>query len=50
MVGFEKALGAVKVIKGQIQYRSQKLVNLALGYVATLVFNLAVYEFKEAEK
>ena len=32
MVGFEKALGAVKVIKGQIQYRSQTLLNLARGY------------------
>ena len=29
MVGFEKALGAVKVIKDQIQYRSQSLLNLA---------------------
>ena len=28
MVGFEKALGAVKVIKDQIQYRSQSLLNL----------------------
>ena len=33
MVGFEKALGAVKVIKDQIQYRSQSLLKLA---VATL--------------
>ena len=32
MVGFEKALGAVKVIKDQIQYRSQNLLNLARGY------------------
>ena len=32
MVGFEKALGAVKVIKDQIQYRSQSLLNLARGY------------------
>ena len=31
-VGFEKALGAVKVIKDQIQYRSQSLLKLALGY------------------
>ena len=31
MVGFEKALGAVKVID-QIQYRSQGLLNLARGY------------------
>ena len=29
MVGFEKALGAVKVIKDQIQYKSQSLLNLA---------------------
>ena len=28
MVGFEKVLGAVKVIKDQIQYRSQSLLNL----------------------
>ena len=32
MVGFEKALGAVNVIKDQIQYRSQSLLNLARGY------------------
>ena len=32
MVGFEKALGAVKMIKDQIQYRSQRLLNLARGY------------------
>ena len=32
MVGFEKALGEVKVIKDQIQYRSQSLLNLARGY------------------
>ena len=31
-VGFEKALGTVKVIKDQIQYRSQSLLNLACGY------------------
>ena len=31
MVGFEKALRAVKVIKDQIQYRSQSLLNLARG-------------------
>ena len=31
MVGFEKALGAVKVIKDQIQYRSQSLLNLSRG-------------------
>ena len=32
MVGFEKALVAVKVIKDQIQYRSQSLLNLARDY------------------
>ena len=32
VVGFEKALGAVKVIKDQIQYRCQSLLNLAHGY------------------
>ena len=32
MVEFEKALGAVKVIKDQIQYNSQSLLNLARGY------------------
>ena len=31
-MGFEKALRAVKVIKDQIQYRSQSLLNLARGY------------------
>ena len=32
-MGFEKALGAVKMIKDQIQYRSQSLLNLARGYL-----------------
>ena len=32
VVEFEKALRAVKVIKDQIQYRSQSLHNLARGY------------------
>ena len=32
MVGYEKALRAVKVIKDQIQYRSERLLNLARGY------------------
>ena len=32
VVGFEKALGAVKMIKDQIQYRPQSLLNLARGY------------------
>ena len=35
MVGFEKAVGAVKVIKDQIQYRSQSLLNLARGYFSS---------------
>ena len=36
VVGFEKAVGAVKVIKDQIQYRSQSLLNLARGYFINL--------------
>ena len=32
---FEKALRAVKVIKDQIQHRSQSLLNLARGYFST---------------
>ena len=36
VVGFEKELGAVKVIKDQIQYRSQSLLNLARGYFRAL--------------
>ena len=32
MVGFEKVLRAVKVIKDQIQCRSKSLLNLASGY------------------
>ena len=36
VVGFEKALGAVEVIKDQIQYRSQSLLNLARGYFTNL--------------
>ena len=35
VMGFEKALGAAEVIKDQIQYRSQSLLNLARGYVRT---------------
>ena len=31
-MGFEKALRAVKVIKDQIQYMPQNLLNLADGY------------------
>ena len=38
MVGFEKALGAVKLIKDQIQYRSQSLLNLASDYFSFVVF------------
>ena len=45
MVGFEKALGAVKMIKDQIQYRSQSLLNLARGYFrAWLNGNAMFYE------
>ena len=36
VVGFEKALGAVKVIKDQIQYGSQSLLNLASDYFSNL--------------
>ena len=36
VVGFEKGLGAFKVIKDQIQYRSQSLLNLAHGYFRIL--------------
>ena len=32
VMGFEKALRAVEVIKDQIQYKSQSLLNLARGY------------------
>ena len=42
VVGFEKALGAVKVIKNQIQYRSQSLLNLARGYFSS---HCVVYKF-----
>ena len=37
VVGFEKALGAVKVIKDQIQYRSQSLLNLARGHFSFIL-------------
>ena len=37
VVGFEKALGAVKVIKDQIQYRSQSLLDLARGYFGAIM-------------
>ena len=36
-MGFEKALGEVKVIKDQIQYRSQSLLDLARGYFSVKV-------------
>ena len=36
MVGFEKALRAAEVIKDQIQYRSQSLLNLARGYFSSI--------------
>ena len=36
-MGFEKALGEVKVIVDQIQYRSQSLLNLARGYFSIVV-------------
>ena len=32
VVEFEKALGAVKLIKDRSQYKSQSLLNLACGY------------------
>ena len=35
VVGYEKALRAVKVIKDQTQYRSQSLLNLARDYFKT---------------
>ena len=44
MVGFEKALGAVKVIKDQIQYRSQSIVNLACGYFSKIKEEEAMLE------
>ena len=37
VVGFEEALGAVKVIKDQIQYRSQSLLNLARDYFSNIL-------------
>ena len=36
-VGFDKALGVVKVIKDQIQYRSQSLLNLARDYFSEML-------------
>ena len=40
MVGFEKTFGAVKVIKDQIQYMSQSLLNLARDYFSKLAMSL----------
>ena len=48
MVGFEKALTAVKVIKDQIQYRSQSLFNLARGYFSETKKNSASYKTHHA--
>ena len=42
-MGFEKALGAVKVIKDQIQYRSQNLLNLARGYFSRYLVKVEDY-------
>ena len=42
VVGFEKALGAVKVIKDQIQYKSQSLLNLARDYFSRPKTGLSV--------
>ena len=53
MVGFEKALGAVKVIKDQIQYRSQSLLNLATYFftklMTDLVFNSVISSYFKRE-
>ena len=43
VLGFEKALGAVKVIKDQIQYRSQSLLNLARGSLDNQVWLLKYF-------
>ena len=40
MVGFEKALGAVEVIKDQIQYRSQSLLNLTRDYFSNVFYHV----------
>ena len=52
MVGFEKALGAVKVTKDQIQYRFQSLLNLARGYFspATSKNNIIFCSHDQASK
>ena len=41
VVGFEKALGAVKMIKDQINYRSQSLLNLARGYFTNKIKSMS---------
>ena len=46
MVGFEKALGAVKVIKDQIQYRPQSLLNLKVHFMSSqksLAYSLRIF-------
>ena len=48
MVGFEKALRAVKVIKDQIQYRSRSLLNLARGYFSETEKNSGSYKTHHA--
>ena len=50
MVGFEKALGAVKVIKDQIQYRSQSLLNLARGYFSKMNKEICDDSYSNNEK
>ena len=45
MVGFEEALGAVKVIKDQIQYRSQRLLNLACSYFSFVITKEFIHFF-----
>ena len=39
-MGFEKALGTVKVIKDQILYMSQDLLNLAGGHISLKKLNI----------
>ena len=41
VVGFEKALGAVKMIKDQIHYRSQSLLNLARGHFTNKIKSMS---------
>ena len=49
-MGFEKALGAVKVIKDQIQYRSQSLLNLARRYFRSSKDSCKICIFRETRK